>query len=145
MNVHKNALMTQKGRVALVKRVREDGWRVADAAHSAGISVRTAYKWLARFKDGGEASLFDKSSAPRRSPTRIADDAVESIAVLRRQRLSGVAIAQKLGMARSNANSVLLCARARPPLVWGWSPPFSPTAKSLACDLADRPTTPSKD
>ena len=46
MNIHKNARMTVHGRVLLVERVEVEGWRVSDAARSAGVSERTAYKWL---------------------------------------------------------------------------------------------------
>ena len=49
MNVHKNARSTHHGRVLLVRRVRLEGWRLAEAA---GISARTAYKWLARHRAG---------------------------------------------------------------------------------------------
>ena len=55
MNVHENARMTVRGRVLLVKRIVESGWRVALAADAAGVSVRTAYKWLARYRAGGES------------------------------------------------------------------------------------------
>ena len=68
MNVHKNARMTVHGRLLLVARVREDGWRVEAAALAAGISVRSAYKWLARHRAGGERALHDRSSAPADRP-----------------------------------------------------------------------------
>jgi len=42
MNVHKNARMTVHGRLLLVARVRDHGWRVETAALAAGVSVRTA-------------------------------------------------------------------------------------------------------
>ena len=48
MNSHKNARMTPFGRGLLVRRVREQNWRVAVAAQAAGVSERTAYRWLAR-------------------------------------------------------------------------------------------------
>ena len=71
MNVHKNARMTVHGRALLVARVRDHRWRVEDAALAAGVSVRTAYKWLARWRAGGERALHDRSSAPARSPRRL--------------------------------------------------------------------------
>ena len=46
MNVHKNARLTPSGRVLLVQRI-ESGWRIGDAAAASGVSVRTAYEWLA--------------------------------------------------------------------------------------------------
>jgi transposase len=64
MNLHKHARLTPRGRALLVKRVLEHGLRVEEAAHAAGVSVRTAYKWLARFHEEGAAGLLDRSSLP---------------------------------------------------------------------------------
>lgn len=47
MNLHKHARLTPRGRALLVERVVDHGLRVEEAAHAAGVSVRTAYKWLA--------------------------------------------------------------------------------------------------
>jgi len=55
MNVHQNARLTPQGRLLLVRRITEEGWRVADAANAAGISVRQSYRWLARYRSGGAA------------------------------------------------------------------------------------------
>ena len=96
MNVHKNARMTVHGRLLLVARVRDRGWRVEDAALAAGVAVRTAYKWLARWRAGGARALHDRSSAPARSPRRLPREAIAEIERLRRQRLSGPQIARKL-------------------------------------------------
>ena len=46
----------------------EQGLRVGDAAQAAGVSVRTAYKWLRRFQEEGEAGLADRSSRPKHCP-----------------------------------------------------------------------------
>ena len=71
MNVHKHARMTVHGRYLVVCRVRQEGWRVRDAAVAAGISPRTASKWLARYRAGGMAALRDRGSAPRRCRHRL--------------------------------------------------------------------------
>ena len=97
MNVHQNARMTVHGRLLLVARVREQGWRVEAAALAAGVSVRTAYKWLARHRAGGERALHDRSSAPARSPRRLPLEITAAIERLRRQRLTGPQIARRLG------------------------------------------------
>jgi len=107
MNVHQHARMTVHGRVLLVKRVRAQGWRVAAAAQAAGVSERTAYKWLARHRAGGERMLHDRSSAPARCRHRLPAETVAAIERLRRERLTGPAIARKLGMARSTVGAVL--------------------------------------
>lgn len=43
---------------------------------AAGISPKTGYKWLARYRDGGTAALADQSRQPRHSPRR-SDEALE--------------------------------------------------------------------
>jgi transposase InsO family protein len=107
MNVHEHARMTIHGRLLLVARVREQGWRVSAAAGAAGVSVRSAYKWLARHRAGGERALRDRSSAPVRSPRRLPAEVVAAIERLRRQRLSGPQIARRLGRPVSTVGLVL--------------------------------------
>ena len=107
MNVHKNARMTVHGRLLLIERVRVAGWRVVDAAAAAGVSERTAYTWLARYRAGGERALRDRSSAPARSPRRLPAEAIAAIARLRRQRWSGPRIARALGRPVSTVGAVL--------------------------------------
>ena len=41
MNIHKNARLTPQGRVLLVRRITEEGWRIVDAANAAGKSTVT--------------------------------------------------------------------------------------------------------
>ena len=107
MNTHKNARMTAHGRALLVKRIVEQGWPVAAAAKAAGISIRTAYKWLARYRAGGERMLQDRSSAPARCPQRLPAGTVAAIERLRRQRMTGPQIARALGLARSTVGAIL--------------------------------------
>ena len=107
MNIHKHARMTVRGRVLLIRRIAVEGWRVEAAASASGVSVRTAYKWLSRFRTGGEASLHDRSSAPSRRPHATSSDRIGAVEVLRRQRLSGPVIARRLGLARSTVGAIL--------------------------------------
>lgn len=60
MNVHKNARLTPSGRVLLVQRI-EQGWSVRCAAGSAGVSERTAHRWLGRYRAADEvaSALFE--------------------------------------------------------------------------------------
>jgi transposase InsO family protein len=76
-----------------------DGWSLAAAAEAAGVSGRTAVKWVGRFRDGGLAGLEDRSSAPRRGPTRTPVERVEAIRKLRQLRLTAAEIAELLSMA----------------------------------------------
>jgi transposase InsO family protein len=107
MNVHQNARMTVHGRLLLIRRVRDRGWRVETAALAAGVSVRTAYKWLARWRAGGEGALRDRSSAPARSPRRLPAEVTAAIERLRRQRLTGPQIARRLGRPVATVGLVL--------------------------------------
>lgn len=104
MKLHGNARTCPKSRGLLVERVLEQGWSLTEAAAAAGVSERTARKWVARFKAEGEAGLLDRSSAPRRIPHRTPADRVESIEALRRLRLTAAEIAQALGMALSTVS-----------------------------------------
>jgi transposase InsO family protein len=107
MNVHKNARLTVHGRLLLIARVRTAGWRVVDAAAAGGVSERTAYRWLARHRAGGERALHDRSSAPARSPRRLPAATITAIERLRRQRWSGPRIARALGRPVSTVGTVL--------------------------------------
>jgi len=91
----------------LVVRVVLHEWPIRDAAEAAGISQRSACKWLRRFREEGEAGLADRSSAPRRSPTRTAPERVEAILALRELRFTAAEIAETLGMAHSTVSAVL--------------------------------------
>jgi transposase-like protein len=53
MHTHTNARLTQKVRLRLVSQYLIDHRALADLAAEAGISLRHAYKWLARFRKVG--------------------------------------------------------------------------------------------
>ena len=106
MNVHENARMTPAGRELLAQRI-EGGWTVMRAATAAGISTRTAAKWLARHRLGGERRHYDRSSAPKRCPHAIPPERIARIEALRRQRMTGAQIAIQLCMARSTVGAIL--------------------------------------
>jgi transposase InsO family protein len=105
MNIHGNARLTPVSRELLCRRVREEGWTVAEAAYAAGVSERTAYRWLARY-DAGEP-MTDRSSAPGSVPNRTPEKVEIVIERLRRARMTSTAIAAKLGMAVSTVVAVL--------------------------------------
>jgi transposase InsO family protein len=107
MNIHENARMTVHGRALLVSRVCNEGWLVADAADAAGVSERTAYTWLARYRTGGAAALKDRKSTPGSCPHATPAAQVTAIERLRRQRMSGPAIARQLAVPRSTVGAIL--------------------------------------
>ena len=105
MNVHKNARLAPLGRVLMVERI-EGGWPVTRAAEAGGVSVRTAYRWLGRYR-GGDRQLLDRSSVPHHCRHKLGAEPVAAIERLRRERQTGPAIARSLGLARSTVGLVL--------------------------------------
>jgi transposase InsO family protein len=77
---------------------------VIPAAEAAGISERSARKWLGRWRAEGPAGLEDRSSAPRRLPSRLPADRLEAVEALRRLRMTAAEIAEVLGMALSTVS-----------------------------------------
>src|SRR5665811_612345 len=104
MKLHANARTCPNSRRLLVRRVEDEGWALIPAAEAAGISERSARKWLSRWRSGGEAGLRDRSSAPRRRPTRLPADRLEAIEALRRLRMTAAEIAEILCMALSTVS-----------------------------------------
>jgi transposase InsO family protein len=102
MKLHANATTCPKSRALIASRVREQGWSLAAAAEAAGVSVPTARKWVHRAAAG--ESLRDRSSAPRRVPTRTPRDRVEAIEALRRLRMTAAEIAELLDLALSTVS-----------------------------------------
>jgi transposase InsO family protein len=104
MKLHANARTCPNSRKLLVKRVEEKGWSLIPAAEAAGISDRSARKWLGRWRAEGEAGLADRSSAPRRIPHRTPQPAIDAITALRRLRMTAAEIAEVLGLALSTVS-----------------------------------------
>lgn len=108
MNIHKNARTTPHSRALIVVRVLEEGQPPGQVAADFGVSVRTVYKWLARFRTEGEAGLLDRPSVAHRRPHRLPEAWVALIGKLRRTcRMTGRAIAHRLGLRRSTVAGVL--------------------------------------
>jgi transposase InsO family protein len=107
MKLHGNARLSVKGRELLIDRVLVAGWSLSTAAEAAGISDRTARKWLARYRAEGATGLTDRSSAPLVVANRTEERRIEAIAALRRVRFTGAEIAELLGMAVSTVSGIL--------------------------------------
>lgn len=103
MKLHANARTCPKSRRLLVERLERD-WSLRSAAEAAGVSERTAAKWLGRWRKEGEAGLEDRSSAPGRVPGRMPPDRLAAIEALRRLRMTAAEIAEVLGMALSTVS-----------------------------------------
>lgn len=106
MQLHANAKLVPSMRLLLVQRVLEEHWKVTDVAAAFGISERTAYRWLARWR-AGDHRLVDRSSAPKRVPRRTPAAVETLIERLRRLRFTSTRIAAELGLAVSTVGAVL--------------------------------------
>ncbi len=67
---HRNAPLTPQGRLLLCRRI-EAGTPIAHVAEGMSISRQCASKWWRRYLELGVDGLHDRSSRPRRSPTRL--------------------------------------------------------------------------
>ena len=105
MNSHKNARLTFEGRKLLIQRVAVMG--LMPAAEAAGISPRTARKWVNRFEEAGEAGLVDRSSRPTRTRNTVDVQLLERIEQLRRARMPMRRIAAVVGRSVSTISRVL--------------------------------------
>jgi transposase InsO family protein len=103
MNLHRNHRTCPSSRALICRRVLEEGWTLAEAAEAAGCSARTAAKWLKRFKDGDER-LEDRSSRPKRSPSRLPQQRLQAIEALRRLRMTAAEIAEVLELPPSTVS-----------------------------------------
>lgn len=101
MNLHKHARLSPRGRALLVDRILVHGLRIEEAAHAAGVSVRTAYKWLKRYREEGPAGLVDRSSRPHACPHALPPAIVAQVLEQRRSRQTYRQIAQRLSVAPS--------------------------------------------
>jgi transposase InsO family protein len=107
MEVHARAPLSPIGRQRVVDRVVGECWSVAAAAAAAGVTERSVYRWLARWRAHGPAGLVDRRSVPGRIPHKTPADRVTAICALRRLRLTGAEIAERLGMPLSTVSAVL--------------------------------------
>ncbi len=106
MDVHQNARTTRHSRMLIVERLAA-GWTAARVAAAMGLDPKTVRKWRDRHAAEGEAGLTDRSSRPHTSPTRLRLEEEAEIERLRRQRLSGPAIARQARRPLSTIGAVL--------------------------------------
>ena len=105
MNSHKNARLTFEGRKLLIDRIAETG--LMAVAETAGISARTARKWLKRFDQQGLAGLLDRSSRPARTRTSLDAALCERVEQLRRARMPMRRIALVVGRSAATVSRLL--------------------------------------
>jgi transposase InsO family protein len=106
MNVHKNARLTPRGRERIVERVA-NGQTPKAVSDAVGVCPRTARKWLKRHEAEGVAGLQDRSSRPHRLYRPTPQPIVDRIEALRRERLTGKAIAAEVSVSPATVSRVL--------------------------------------
>jgi transposase InsO family protein len=103
---HANAPLTPVGRRRLAALIVDDGWVVRRAAERFQCSPATAARWAHRYRAG--LPLTDRSSRPRRSPSRLPARTERRIIALRFTRQWGPhRIGYHLGIPRSTVGRVL--------------------------------------
>ena len=105
MNSHKNARLTVEGRKLLIERIAVMG--LTPAAEAAGVSRRTARKWLGRYQESGVLGLADRSSRPRKTRSTVDELLEGTVEQLRRLRMPMRRIAELVGRSVSTIGRLL--------------------------------------
>jgi transposase InsO family protein len=106
MDVHKNARLTPLGRERMVKMVL-GGQPPQAVSKAVGVCPGTVRKWVDRYTSQGLAGLYDRSSRPQRLHRPTPQPVIDRIESLRRQRLTGQAIATEVGVSAATVSRVL--------------------------------------
>ena len=105
---HRNAPLSELGRLRLARCVVEDGWPLRRAAERFQVSPTTAARWAGRYRRLGPAGMADRSSRPHRSPRRTPTRLERRIIKVRVTRRWGPArIGYLLGLHPSTVHRVL--------------------------------------
>ena len=106
--VHRNAPLSETGRLRLARCVVDEGWPLRRAAERFQVSHTTAARWAARYRQAGAAGMADRSSRPHASPARTARRTERRIIGLRvTARLGPARIGFRLGLAPSTIDNTL--------------------------------------
>lgn len=106
MDIHKNARLTPYGRERMVTMVLS-GQTPKAVSEAVGVCPRTVRKWVERYQAEGLAGLQDRSSRPRQLYRPTPQPVIDRIESLRRQRLTGQAIAAEVGVSPATVSRVL--------------------------------------
>lgn len=105
---HRNAPLSETGRLRLARCIVDDGWSLRRAAERFQVAVTTAQRWAQRYREEGPAGMVDRSSRPHRSPNQTPTQTERRIIKVRVTRRWGPArIAYYLGLNVSTVHRVL--------------------------------------
>jgi transposase InsO family protein len=106
-NYHHHARLTIVRREQLAKSVLDGRLSLKEAEAEFKLSRQSAAKWVRRYRDHGVAGLRDRTSRPHRSPRSTSEERIMEVERLRRQRWTGVRIAQRLGLSPATVSRAL--------------------------------------
>lgn len=66
-------------RVKMINDWTDNAYTVSDLSRLYGVSRKTVYKWLKRFKEGGRKGIQEQSRAPRNHPNTVPGEIIERI------------------------------------------------------------------
>ena len=72
-------------RLRFVMEARSEVFQMSELSERYGVSRKTAYKWLQRYREGGVTGLQDRSRAPHQCPHRTPEAVGEALIAARRQ------------------------------------------------------------
>jgi transposase InsO family protein len=105
---HRNAPLSETGRLRLARCVVEEGWPLRRAAERFQVSHSTAARWARRYRAHGVAGMADRSSRPHRSPRRTDAGLERRVLLLRATRRWGPArIGGRLGLNPATVHKIL--------------------------------------
>src|SRR5271168_5297429 len=107
MDYHQNARLTVHSREQLCRKVVVEGLTLKRAAACFNVSVKTAAKWVRRYRANGSSGLGDRSSRPRRMRQPTTLELVARVEALRRERWTGARIACQTGLSRATVSRIL--------------------------------------
>ena len=107
MHTHPNARLTPLGRERLLRRYIDHGESLAFLATQVGISVRSAYKWLAHYRSGGAVALVDRRSVRRTQRWTLDPQQLQRAVDLRHERCTLRRVARVLAAPLSTVGRVL--------------------------------------
>jgi transposase InsO family protein len=107
MDYHHHARLTVHGRELLCRAVVEGRLGLCEAAAEHKLSRQSAARWVRRYREQGMAGLADRSSRPRRLRQPTSPELVSRVEALRRERWTGLRIAQQTGLSRATVSRIL--------------------------------------
>ena len=107
MDYHHHARLTVHGREALARSVVEGRLRLLRGGSRARTNRRHEGKWVRRYREAGAAGLEDRSSRPARLRQPTSAEQIARVEALRRERWTGVRIAQATGLSRATVSRIL--------------------------------------